>query len=90
MRDETPYTIDRLEGEDAVLMTEDGRELTIPHRHLPGGLREGTVLRVPIVAGRPDWSLARIDRISTEQRWREAAALLKDVKKRDPGGDVRL
>lgn len=48
------------------------------------------MLRVPIVAGRPDWSLARIDRISTEQRWREAAALLKDVKKRDPGGDVRL
>lgn len=90
MRDELLYTVDRLEGDDAVLVDDDGRELPIPRRSLPEGVAEGTVVRVPFPAGRPEWSLARIDRAATERRWQDGAALLQGFKKRDPGGDLRL
>ncbi len=78
MRDELPYTVDRISADDAVLHDDERREVRIPRRSLPHGLSAGTVVRVPVIGGRPDWSLARIDRISTELRFQEAAPRVRE------------
>jgi len=56
-----------------------------------GGLREGTVLRVRFGAQNlPDWSSAVIDRQEEERRLREAKQMLDEMKRSDPGGDIKL
>ena len=85
------WVVDRVEGSIAVLVR-DGDERTedVPVRALPAGGREGTVLRVPSRGGRPNWSAAIIDEDARRARLREAAEMLERLKRRDPGGDVKL
>jgi hypothetical protein len=85
------YAVDRIEGDLVVLIGDSGEEVLASLEELPTPLEEGTVLRVRVdVEGGHDWKRARIDRAETKRRRREAEALLRELRKRDPGGDVEL
>ena len=85
------WVVDRVEGSVAVLVR-DGDERTedVLIEMLPAGSREGTVLCVPVVDGRPDWAAAMIDEEARRARLREAEEVLERLKRRDPGGDITL
>jgi hypothetical protein len=85
------YAVDRIDGELVVLIDDSGAEVLASLEELPTPVEEGMVLRVPIdVDGRHDWERARIDHRETERRRREAEALLRELRRRDPGGDIEL
>jgi hypothetical protein len=85
------YAVDRIDADLVVLIDDSGEEVLASLEELPTPLEEGTVLRVPIdVEGRHDWKRARVDRGETERRRREAEALLRELRRRDPGGDIEL
>jgi hypothetical protein len=49
------------------------------------------VLKVPSDGPREfEWERARVDEEATEERLARAKALLRELKERDPGGDVVL
>jgi hypothetical protein len=85
------YTVDRMEGDIAVLVGDDGVELDVPEKTLPVKVREGVVLRVRLAAdGTPDWSSATLDPAERERRLKQARETLNRLRQTDPGGDVVL
>ncbi|PYO87629.1 MAG: hypothetical protein DMD38_01265 [Gemmatimonadetes bacterium] len=85
------YAVDRLERDIAVLVSDSGATVQIPRVELPTGIREGAVLRVRFGAQNlPDWSSAVIDKEEERRRLREAKEMLDDLKRSDPGGDIKL
>jgi hypothetical protein len=85
------YAVDRLEGNIAVLVSDSGATVQRPRVELPTGLREGAVLRVRFGAQNlPDWSSAVIDKEEEKRRLRQAKEMLDDLKRSDPGGDIKL
>lgn len=90
-RAEHLWVVDRVEGSIAVLIR-DGDERTedVSVRALPAGTREGSVLRVPELDGRPDWTAAVPDEDARRARLREAEEVLERLRRRDPGGDLKL
>jgi Protein of unknown function (DUF3006) len=85
------YAVDRLEGNIAVLVSDAGATVQMPRVELPTGIREGAVLRVRFGAQNlPDWSSAVIDKEEEQRRLREANEMLDDLKRSDPGGDIKL
>lgn len=88
---ERTYVVDRIEDDLAVLVADEGGQITVPRDRLPRGAREGAVLRVPRDEhGRPDWASARLDPAEAARRRREAEETLRKLGRRDPGGDVDL
>ena len=85
------YSVDRIEGELAILVGDSGEEHSVQLHLLPGGTTEGTVLRVMRDAdGLLDWQSAQIDQAEAQRRAHEARHLLNKLRRRDPGGDVDL
>jgi hypothetical protein len=85
------YAIDRIEGQIAVLVGDDGMSVDVPKRVLPAGVREGSVLQVQIGKdSTPDWSNAVLDEAERERRVKEGRETLDRLRKRDPGGDITL
>ncbi len=85
------YTVDRLEGEIAVLVGDDGAALDVVRKALPVRLRPGSVLRVLLTAtGLPDWSSAVVDGAERARRLERARELLEPLRRTDPGSDVVL
>jgi hypothetical protein len=86
------YAVDRLEGDRAVLVADDGGEpVDLPVTSLPLRVREAMVLAVPLDAnGRPQWARAERDEGEEQRRLNEGQARLERLKRRDPGGDVSL
>ncbi len=85
------YAVDSIGDKAATLVGDSGNTVTVALRNLPAGIREGTVLRVPLDAQLgPDWRSAQIDATETERRRREAEETLKELRRRDPGGDIEL
>ena len=83
--------MDRVEGSIALLVRdEDERTEGVPLGTLPAGSREGSVLRVPEVDGRPDWAVAVLDEDARRARLQEAEEVLERLRRRDPGGDIKL
>jgi hypothetical protein len=91
MSDDVYYAVDRIEGELVVLVRDSGEEASVPRASLPSAIREGTVLRVPVgERGVPRLDAARVDEAETERRLGEARQILRELRKRDPGGDIEL
>ncbi|MGD8867058.1 MAG: DUF3006 domain-containing protein [Gemmatimonadales bacterium] len=91
MSDDVYYAVDRFERDFAVLVQDSGEETSVPRASLSSAIREGTVLRVPVgEGGVPRWDAARVDEAETERRLREAREVLRELRKRDPGGDIEL
>lgn len=85
------YAVDRIRRQDAVLIGDAGDEVRVPLSELPAASGEGLVLRVPVgPSGELDWPEARIDEQETARRRAEAEKLLRELRERDPGGDVQL
>ncbi|HEY6158799.1 MAG TPA: DUF3006 family protein [Gemmatimonadales bacterium] len=84
------YTVDRIEGDVAVLVGDDGVGVDVRRSALGVRVRQGIVLRVPLSAHRPDWSSCTIDDVEGERRLAEARARLARLRNTDPGGDVVL
>jgi len=85
------FAVDRLEGRIAVLIGDDGSQHEVPRKQLPKGTTESSVLEVPSDrSGQPDWAGARLDAAEKKRRIKRALALLEELKKRDPGGDIVL
>lgn len=85
------WVVDRVEGAIAVLVRdEDERTENVSVRVLPAGSREGSVLRVLELGGRPDWTAAVLDEEARRARLREAEEVLERLRRRDPGGDIKL
>jgi hypothetical protein len=85
------FSVDRLEGKYAVLIGDGGSQHEVPRNQLPKGTTESSVLEVSLDdSGRPDWAGARLDPAERERRMQRALALLEELKRRDPGGDMVL
>jgi hypothetical protein len=86
------WVVDRLGRKIASLVEdESGATRDVPRRDLPHSTREGDVLRVPVDAsGEPDWRAAAADESQRRARLDEARAALERLRRRDPGGDVKL
>ena len=85
------YVVDSLTDDMASLIGDNSRQVTIARDQLPSGVAEGTVLRVPEKDdGTPDWPNAHVDAAETERRLDEARSIIKELRKRDPGGDIEL
>ncbi len=84
------WVVDRMEGDVAVMAADHGEVLDVARELLPEGAREGSVLRVVVGPEGPNWREAEIDETLREDRLREAREILERLKKRDPGGDIKL
>ena len=85
------WIVDRFEGERAVLERALHESLTLPRALLPAGLREGDALRVTLRDDGVGTSLAFArDEAETRRRAAENRRLLDQVKRTDPGGDIRI
>jgi len=84
------FTVDRIEGTIAVLLGDDGTSHDVPLRGLPAGTREDQVLRVPLGDRAPRWKAATPDDQERAQRLARSKAVLDELKKQDPGGDITL
>jgi hypothetical protein len=76
-------TIDRFEGDKkqvAVLLADDGTQVDFPRALLPRGAKAGDILSLAIDR----------DLRATRQVARETRAIQDDLKKTDPGGDIKL
>ncbi len=86
---EQRYAVDRIEGETAVLIGDNGAEVALPVRNLGCPVKEGALLKVPLGRdGWPQWRRARVDRAEQENRTGRSADVLEELERRDPGGDV--
>jgi hypothetical protein len=76
-------SVDRFEGDRkqvAVLLADDGTQINIPRNLLPKGTKPGDILSLSIER----------DAGATRQVARQTRAVQSDLKKTDPGGDVKL
>lgn len=90
------WVVDRVE-EPTLVLVEDrtGRTVELDRAAVGAGeaapLTEGSVLRVPVGPdGQLAWAEAVVDEAARRARMEEAERLLDELKRRDPGGDVRL
>lgn len=84
------YVVDRIEGNEAVVVGDDGRTFDVPKRDLPKGANEGAVLRVDDKGEPIDWSRAEIDKAERDRRLKVARKRLDRLSETDPGGDIEL
>jgi hypothetical protein len=85
------WILDRFEGERAVLERALHETLDLPRALLPARLREGDALRVAIRTADGESRLTIVrDEEETRRRADEAGRILRDLRRGDPGGDVKL
>jgi len=85
------YAVDRIEGDRVILVADDGTTIEISRRHLPRGVREGSVLSAETDgSGRPDWATVGLDEAERARRLQRARETMDRLRARDPGGDVTL
>jgi hypothetical protein len=78
------FAIDRIEGNTAVVQSEDGKDHAVPIGALPPTSQEGSVLRVDLDdQDDPDWNTARVDEQETHRRIAEARARIEELRNRD-------
>jgi hypothetical protein len=82
------YTIDRFEGDVAVLDASPGGTISVPRSSLPPGTREGDVVQSVSWNGCGQ-RFALVQGAAEELRGR-ASGEVEDLEKSDPGGDLAL
>jgi hypothetical protein len=89
--DSETWVVDRFEAHLAVLVSDGGDVVEAARSLLPPGSRVGAVLRAARDAdGDFEWAEAVVDEEATRERLAEAKAILEQLRKRDPGGDIGL
>ena len=85
------FAVDRIEADLAVLVADSGGILEVPHQQLPIGVRPGSVIKAPRgPSGEIEWGSAELDEAEAEERLARAESILRELRKRDPGGDISL
>jgi hypothetical protein len=86
------YAVDRLEGNRAVLVADEGGEpVLLALTTLPFPVREAMVLAVPLDAhGHSLWHRAERDEAEERRRLREGQARLERLKRRHRGRAARM
>lgn len=90
------YAVDRIEGDGAsaivVLIADaDGTVVEVPKTALGQSAVEGAVVTVRLrTDGTPDWATAARDTAEEARRRAAAADALARLRRKDPGGDLRL
>jgi len=92
MSDQTArFVVDRREGKFLVIEDSAGAVQDVPVRELPSDCRaEGAVIDVPMSAGAPHWESAKRNRAEERRRVAELKGRMDQLKRGDPGGDVKL
>lgn len=90
MSNERVFVVDRIEDRHLVLVGDDSEEVVLATRQLSMPVVEGSVLRVRIEGGKPDWSTARADTAEQSRRLDSARKRMDELRKGDPGGDLKL
>ncbi|HET7790645.1 MAG TPA: DUF3006 domain-containing protein [Gemmatimonadales bacterium] len=85
------WIVDRHEGDVSVVEIDGRRMVDLPRSLLPTAARGDDVLSVTVEAG-ADRAVVTITRdpAATERDRAEARATIDRLRRRDPGGDVRL
>jgi hypothetical protein len=91
MSTERKYVVDRIEGELVVLVDdESGEKVNLDSWELPL-VDEGSVLAVELDAtGKPKWGTATVLVEEPKRRAELGGRVIEDLKRRDPGGDIKL
>ena len=91
MSTEKKYVVDRVEGELVVLVDDEtGDTENLVSWELPQ-VDEGMVLAVQIDNNnKPKWGTAKVLEAETKRRAQQGDRRLDELKKRDPGGDIKL
>ena len=85
------FVVDRIEGRSVVLVPDEGDDdVVMPRKQLSVPVDEGTVLRVPLKDGVPDWKHAKSDPAERARRVREMGRRMEALRAKDPGGDLEL
>ena len=85
------FAVDRFEQKYVVLIGDDGTAYDVRSAELPASLGEGSVLSVKLTdEGQPLWSDARLDIVEYQRRLDHTRQQLRELKQRDPGGDITL
>ncbi len=85
------YVVDRIEGRIVVLVPDEGDvDVEMPRTQLSVAVQEGTVLRVPLKDGVPDWKNAESDPSERARRLEEMRRRMARLREKDPGGDLEL
>jgi len=85
------FTIDRFEGDWAVLEAAEAHTLRVPRSWLPKDAREGAVLQVVVAPESPGASSVSFGLDpTTEERRRQDAQRLRDSLRKGPKGDLAL
>ncbi len=83
-------TVDRFEGDFAVLQSDEGQVLKLPQEWMPSHLAEGKVLRVTVNVRHDSAGVEFLmDEVEAERRRGEAATLRAALSK-TPEGDLSL
>ncbi|MEJ2204924.1 MAG: DUF3006 domain-containing protein [Gemmatimonadota bacterium] len=89
--DERFVVVDRLEADIAVLVFDDGSAMRCFPSDLPEGASEGVVLSVIVDDSEgADLRTLAVDEAETSRRLDQARAVIDELRRRDPGGDVTL
>lgn len=85
------FVVDRIEGRTVVLVPDEGdADVVVPRKQLSVPVEEGTVLRVPLKNGVPDWEKAKSDPAEGARRLEEMRRRTDRLLDNDPGGDLDL
>jgi hypothetical protein len=88
--DEHFWGVDRIEGNKVVMVGPGLVEQCRARSSLPPGVREGSVLRVPVVDGLEIWERALLDLTEEERRRIAAEADIRSLTDDNSVGDVDL
>jgi hypothetical protein len=84
-------SIDRVEGSTAIAETDDGLHFEVPVKSFDEKPSEGMIYRVPLDrTGNPDWPRATRDPAEESKRKADLTNRMANLRKRDPGGDIKL
>jgi hypothetical protein len=84
------YAVDRIESGVAVMVDDELNELQVNVGQFRAPIKEGTVMKVPDSQNGPDWSGAIPDEKERERRLSAAQAKLRELQRKDPGGNLSL
>jgi hypothetical protein len=84
------FAVDRVESGVAIMMDDDLNELAVSVSQFRGPVIEGTVMKVPISDKGPDWGAGMPDEKEKNRRLSVAQAKLRQMQRKDPGGDLDL
>jgi len=83
--------IDRVERAIAVAESDDGRRFEVPVARFKAAPREGRIYRVPVDGkGEPQWEKSVADDDEMQRRKKALGDRVERLRKKDPGGDVKL